>query len=149
MANKERQKLFDLFKSLNKEDRQKIINRGEELKAEENKKAEQKKEETRKREISNPSRTEDRYVRVIFRFSSSGRNGSQAHAPLYIQAIIDGLKSDSDELYNILYRQIQDKYGEAVVETGKFSIEHIPYPQYENYQIRYRRSENENWKIWR
>ena len=148
MANKEREKLFAIFKSLNKEDRQKIITRGQELKAEETKKSETRKEETKKKQVTfSKKQTDDKYIRVTFAFSSN--RTTKAHEPLFIQAITDGLKSDSDSLYNILYDNVQQMYGEAVVESGKFSIDHIPYPQYTNYQIRYRRSENAMWKVWK
>ena len=146
MTTKKDDTFLKLFRSLSREDKDKLINQGKELKKTEVKERDEKKTTTLKKEIRGTSETEDRYVRVIFRF---GSNGSKAHEPLYIQAVIDGLKEESDKLYDLLYNAVMKLYGEAVIDSGKFSIDHIPYPQYNNYEIRYKRSEFAQWKTWR
>lgn len=87
------------------------------------------------------------YVRIIFRFQSSRK--PTAHSPLYLQAVIDGKKKDIYKMREILQNEVQRLYGSDVAETGSFYEEDISIPEYQNYQIRYRRSERENWKIWK
>jgi hypothetical protein len=145
MTTKKDDTFLKLFRSLSREDKEKLISQGKELKKEEVKKKEQQAIENKKdfERIS----SKEGYIRMTFRFSSAGTKS--AHESLFIQAIIDGARRDIDKMHQILYNAVDRMYGEAVVESGKFSVDPISHPEFENYQIRYRRSENENWKIWR